>query len=57
MGPPLIQLRLSLLVSIEKILEKDMQCLDKDKVRIVGFLLEVDACKWWVHKQTTKRHT
>ena len=34
-----------------------MQCLDEDRVRIVGFLLGGNARKWWAYERTRKRHT
>ena len=34
-----------------------MQCPDEDRVRIVGFLLEGRARKWWAYERTRKRHT
>lgn len=48
---------LSLLTIIEKILQERMHCPNEDNLRIVGFLLEYDAKKWWVNEQTTKCHT
>lgn len=47
---------LSWLADIEKILDEGMQCLDEDKVRIIGVLLEDDTHKWWVQEPTMRRH-
>ena len=48
---------LSWLDDTEKILDEGMQCPDKDRVRIAGFLLEGNARKWWAYERTRKRHT
>lgn len=47
---------LSWLVDIEKILKEGMQCPDEDKVRITGFLLEDDTCKWWIQERARRRY-
>ena len=48
---------LSWLDDTEKILDEGMQCPDKDRVRIAGFLLGGSARKWWAYERTRKRHT
>ena len=48
---------LSWLYDMEKILDEGMQCTDKDKVKIAGFLLEGNARKWWAYERTRKCHT
>ena len=48
---------ISWLDDTEKILDKGMQCLDEDRVRIAGFLLRGNARKWWAYERTRKRHT
>ena len=40
-----------------KILDKGMQCLNEDWVRIVGFFLRGDARKWWVMERSMRLHT
>lgn len=47
---------LSWLTNIQKILDEGLQCPNEDRVRMIGFLLEGDARKWWVHEQTIRRH-
>ena len=48
---------LSWLVDTKKILDEGMQCPDKDRVRIAGFLLGGSARKWWGYQRTRERHT
>ena len=48
---------LSWLDDTKKILDECMQCPDKDRVRIAGFLLEGSARKWWAYERTKRRHT
>ena len=48
---------LSWLDDTKRILDEGMQCPDEDRVRIVGFLLEVSARKWWAYERTKRCHT
>ena len=48
---------LSWLDDTEKILDEGMQCLNEERVRIVGFMLGGNARKWWAYERTRKRHT
>lgn len=48
---------ISLLTNMEKILDEGMQCLDEDRVRIVGLMLEGDARKWRKIEMTRRLHT
>lgn len=43
-----IDSNLVLLAKIEKIVEECVQCLDQDKVRIIGFVLKDDVCTWQI---------
>lgn len=48
---------LTWLANMEKILHEGMECLEEDKVRISGFMLDGDAKEWWVTERTRRHPT